>query len=478
MDVAINPASGKGASSRSRGNFKPLRTSCPALPATVSVPVRETAVDIVRKLQESGHTAYFAGGCVRDELRGDPPEDYDVATDARPEEVEALFKKTRAVGAHFGVILVHENGFDYEIATFRSDGSYFDGRRPDSVTFSSPEEDAERRDFTINGLFHDPVVEKTIDFVGGQDDLKAGIIRAIGDAAARFEEDHLRLLRCVRFAARFGFEIDPPTWEAVKKHAPKIKEISPERIREEFSRILVDPSRVKGFDLLVESGLMKEILPEIIDLQGCEQPPQFHPEGDVFVHTRLMLTLLPEAVTLPLVLSVLFHDIGKPATFSYDEDAERIRFNGHEKVGADMTGEILRRLKYSNAVIEATVEMVVNHMVFKDVQKMRTAKLKRFMARETFEEEMELHRVDCLASWGGLDNYEFLQEKEEEFANEPLIPPPLITGKDLLDRGWKPGPKMGEALTAVQTQQLEGALTTREEALEWLENGFEPSVET
>lgn len=440
--------------------------------------MRTTAISIVERLQEAGHTAYFAGGCVRDQLRGVEPKDYDVATSARPEEVEALFRDSRAVGAHFGVILVHENGFDFEIATFRSDGSYLDGRRPESVTFSSPEEDAQRRDFTINGLFHDPIAGETIDFVHGNADLEAKVIRAIGNPAARFEEDHLRLLRAVRFAARFDFEIDAKTWTAMQDNATQIKNISPERIRDEFSQIFVHPSRVRGFDLLVESGLMAEVVPEILDLQGCEQPPQFHPEGDVFVHTRLMLSLLPETVSLPLALSVLFHDIGKPATFAYDEEADRIRFNGHEKVGADMTKGVLRRMKYSNAEIDATVEMVANHMVFKDVQQMRTSRLKRFMARDTFEDEMELHRVDCLGSWGGLDNYDFLKTIAEEFANEPLIPPPLITGKDLLDLGWSSGPKMGEALKAVQTQQLEGALTSREEALGWVKNHYTPSAKT
>ncbi|MEM9479600.1 MAG: CCA tRNA nucleotidyltransferase [Verrucomicrobiota bacterium] len=440
--------------------------------------MRETAINIVRKLQEEGHKAYFAGGCVRDELRGEEPKDYDVATSARPEEVEALFPDSRAVGAHFGVILVHENGFDFEIATFRSDGTYLDGRRPDSVTFSSPEEDAQRRDFTINGLFHDPIAGETIDFIGGKADLEERVIRAIGNPAERFEEDHLRLLRAVRFAARFEFEIAPDTWTAVQGNAAKIEKISPERIRDEFSQIFLHPSRVRGFDLLVESGLMKEIVPEILDLQGCEQPPQFHPEGDVFVHTRLMLSLLPEEVTLPLVLSVLFHDIGKPATFSFDEEADRIRFNGHEKVGAEMTTKILRRMKYSNAVIDDTVEMVANHMVFKDVQKMRTSRLKRFMARDTFEDEMELHRVDCLGSWGGLDNYDFLHAKADEFANEPLIPPPLLTGRDLLDLGWTSGPEMGKALKSVQTQQLEGTLTSREEALEWIKNHYTPAPTT
>ncbi len=428
------------------------------------------ALGLVRRLREKGHTAYFAGGCVRDALLGKEPKDYDVATSALPEDVVALFPHSRSVGAHFGVILVREGGHDYEIATFRSDGEYRDGRRPDAVTFSGEEEDARRRDFTINGIFFDPISENVVDYVEGQRDLKDGILRAIGDPVARFREDHLRMLRAVRFATMLDFEIEETTFAAIRQHADDISKISAERVRDEISRIFVGPGRVRGFDLLVETGLMARIFPEILDLQGCEQPPQFHPEGDVFVHTRLMLSLLPEKISLPLVLSVLFHDIGKPATYSYDEANERIRFNGHDKVGADMADGILRRLRYPGKVISECVEMIENHMVFKDVQKMRTSKLKRFMARETFEDEMELHRVDCLGSWGGLDNHLFLREKQAEFAAEPLIPPRLVTGADLIARGWKPGPRFSEVLTEIQNLQLEGSVTTREAALAWLEN--------
>ncbi len=435
--------------------------------------MRDTAVSLVQRLQDAGHIAYFNGGCVRDELRGATPKDYDIATGAPPEEVQALFENSRAVGAHFGVILVHEDGNDYEIATFRTEGDYSDGRRPDSVEFASAEEDAERRDFTINGIFLDPLTGEIIDFVGGQDDIERRRIRAIGDPEERFGEDHLRMLRAVRFSAALDFEIEQATFDAIKKHAPEIKRISEERIRDEISRILVAPSRVRGFDLLVESGLMEQVFPEILELQGCEQPPQFHPEGDVFVHTRLMLSLLPEEeVSLPLVLSVLFHDIGKPATYSFDEDHQRIRFNGHDRIGAEMTRDILKRLKYPNEIVDDAVDMVARHMIFKDVQKMRTSKLKRFMASETFEDEMELHRVDCLGSWGGLDNYEFLKQKAEEFANEPLIPPRFVAGADLLERGWEPSPAFGRVLTEIQNLQLESALTSREEALTWLDEHY------
>jgi putative nucleotidyltransferase with HDIG domain len=430
------------------------------------------ATQLVRTLVTQGHEVYFAGGCVRDVLLGKIPKDYDIATDARPEQVQSYFPHSKPVGAHFGVIIVHLDDEDFEIATFRTEGNYTDGRRPDQVTFATAQEDATRRDFTINGIFYDPIAEKYIDFVDGQTDLDKKIIRAIGNPDERFAEDHLRMLRAIRFAASLDYEIDPPTWAALKAHADKITLISEERIRDELSRIFTDPNRVRGFDLLAESGLMQILLPEILILQGCEQPPQFHPEGDVFVHTRLMLSYLPENASLPLVLAVLLHDIGKPATYSYDESAQRIRFNGHDRVGARMTEHILRRLKYSNETIDAVAEAVARHMIFKDVQQMRVAKLKRFMAHSGFEDEIELHRVDCLGSHGMLDNVTFLREKQEEFANEPLIPPPLVTGHDLIKLGWKPGPHIGKVLEEVQTRQLEGTLTERDEALLWVRDNF------
>ncbi len=431
--------------------------------------LESTARSIVQRLQEAGFTALYAGGCVRDQLRGVEPHDYDIATDARPEQVQELFRRTIAVGAHFGVIIVLEGGAEFQVASFRADGLYIDGRHPETVTFSTPEKDAERRDFTVNGLFFDPIRQELIDHVGGQKDLEAKILRAIGDPAARFREDRLRMLRAVRFAAVLGFEIDPETWKAVQKNARHIHEVSAERIREELVKIFLSPQRVRGWDLLDQSGLMREVLPEIERLKGCEQPPQFHPEGDVWIHTRIMLSMLPENVSIPLVFSVLFHDIGKPPTFSVDETG-RIRFNGHEKVGAEMTERVMLRLRFPRKEIDATVEAVANHMAFKDVQEMRVAKLKRFMSRETFEDEMELHRVDCASSHGYLDNYEFLREKQEEFANEPLIPPPLVTGHDLIAMGLKPGPRFKEILESVESRQLEGALRSREEALTWLKN--------
>jgi poly(A) polymerase len=429
------------------------------------------ARDVVARLRESGHIAYFAGGCVRDIVRSQIPKDFDIATDARPEVVQRLFSRTHAVGAHFGVILVLENNFQFEVATFRSDDAYIDGRHPSAVRFSSPEEDAKRRDFTINGMFYDPVAEKVIDFVGGCADIAAKLLRAIGVPAQRFAEDRLRMLRAVRLATVLDYKIDKQTWNALLANAASINQISAERIRDELMRIFLSPSRTRGWDLLDSSGLMRAILPEIEAMKGCKQPEQFHPEGDVFEHTRLMLQFLPEKVSVPLVFSVLLHDVAKPRTATVDETG-RIRFSGHDRIGAEMTEKIMRRLRFSGAEIDATVEMVRQHMVFKDVPKMREAKLKRFMARPTFDDELELHRVDCEGSHRMLDNYEFLLRKREEFANEPIIPPPLVRGDDLIALGLKPGPRFGEILEAVETRQLEGNLRTREEALEWVKRKY------
>ena len=426
-----------------------------------------TATRLVERLRAAGHEALFAGGCVRDRLLGKEAHDIDIATSARPEEIQKLFPRTVAVGAQFGVIVVLEDGGEFQVATFRSDGAYRDGRHPDSVAFTNAEGDARRRDFTVNGLFFDPLTRQILDFVGGEADLRAGILRSIGDPHARFAEDKLRLIRCVRFAASLGFEIEAETWRALVERAPEITAVSAERIREELIKIFTHPSRVRGFDLLDQSGLFAILLPEVEALKGCEQPPDFHPEGDVFVHTRLMLSLLPEQVSTPLVFSVLFHDIGKPPTFLIDETG-RIRFNGHESISASMTEKIFARLRFSNAETEATVVGVKNHMAFKDVQNMRVATLKRFLARPTIDDELELHRVDCQGSHGLLDNYDFLLRKREEFSNEPLIPPPLITGRDLIAAGLKPGPPFKKLLDSAQALQLEGGLKTREDALVWL----------
>jgi poly(A) polymerase len=424
-------------------------------------------IPIIQKLRSAGHEALLAGGCVRDHLLGREPKDYDVATNATPQQVIALFPGALTVGAHFGVVIVRQGSEQIEVATFRTDGSYKDGRHPESVTFSTAEEDAQRRDFTVNGLFRDPISGGIIDYVGGQSDLEKRLLRAIGDPSRRFDEDKLRLLRAIRFATTLGFEIDPLTWQAVCEHAHAIQSVSAERIRDELIKIFLHPNRVRGFDLLVDSGLMAQVLPEILVLKGVEQPPQWHPEGDVFIHTRLMLSLLPEMVSEPLVLSVLLHDIAKPATFTVDETG-RIRFNGHDKLGAEMTGEILRRLKFPNDVIEPTQVAVEHHMVFKDVKKMKKSTLKRMMARPTWADELALHRIDCLGSNGLLDNYEFMQAKAEEFSHEPLIPQPLLNGRDLMALGWQAGKQLGAVLTEVQNAQLEGIISTKDEALTWL----------
>ncbi len=433
--------------------------------------MKEAARRIVERLRGEGHIAYFAGGCVRDIVRRVTPKDYDVATSATPETVQKIFPRTHAVGAHFGVIIVLENGFQFEVATFRSDDAYIDGRHPTAVHFSSPEEDARRRDFTINGMFYDPVAEEVIDLVGGRADIAAKLVRAIGDPAQRFAEDRLRMLRAVRFATVLDYEIDKQTWDALVANASSINQISAERIRDELVRIFLSPNRVRGWDLLDSSCLMGAILPELEAMKGVLQPEQFHPEGDVFVHTRLMLQLLPEEISAPLVLAVLFHDVAKPVTATVDKTG-RIRFNEHDRIGAEMTDAIMRRLRFSGDEIEATVEMVRQHMVFKDAPKMRVAKLKRFMARPTFVDELELHRVDCESSHRMLDNYEFLLRKREEFANEPIIPPPLVRGDDLIALGLKPGPRFGEILEAVETRQLEGTLRTREAALDWVKREY------
>ncbi len=431
------------------------------------IPAREAALELARRLKAAGHEALFAGGCVRDRLLNHQPEDYDIATSATPTQVMQIFPGSNEVGAHFGVVIAKHGGHHVEIATFRTDGSYHDGRRPESVTFSTPQEDAQRRDFTINGLFEIPETGEVTDYVGGLSDLKSGVIRAIGDPTARFNEDGLRLLRAVRFAARMGFTIEPQTDAALRECAPLLDRISPERIRDEFSKILTSPRRRVGIEQLVNSDLIRHFMPEVLPMIGCDQPPEWHPEGDVYTHTLIMLGMLAPDAPLELCLAILLHDIAKPPCRTIDPDG-RIRFNGHDSMGATMAETILRRLRYSNQVIDAVVPMVARHMQFMNVQKMRVAKLKRFMAEPTFDHEMELHRVDCGSSNGFTDNYEFLQAKAEEFAAEPLIPPPLVTGHDLIQLGLQPGPRFKEILETLQTEQLEGRILEREPALEYL----------
>ncbi|PQJ27503.1 CCA tRNA nucleotidyltransferase [Rubritalea profundi] len=432
----------------------------------------KAAQKIAQTLHQAGHTCYFTGGCVRDSLLNKSPKDFDIATSATPKQVRKLFPKSDSIGAHFGVILVRVHGLAFEVATFRTDGTYTDNRRPNSVTFSSPQEDASRRDFTVNGLFQEPLTGEIIDFVNGSADIDQKIIRAIGNPVDRFQEDALRLMRAIRFATKLDFEIEPATWEAICENAHLLEHIAIERIQAEFNQILVHKDRARGLDLMVQSGLIRHCIPEVLDLQGCEQPPQFHPEGDVYVHTKIMLNMLSGEPSLELCLAVLLHDIGKPSTYSYNPEEDRIRFSGHDQVGAEMAEVILKRLKYSNKTIEEVCAMVKNHMNFMNVRFMKTSKVKRFMARPTYQQEMELHRVDCGSSNGITENYDFLRAKEQEFAAEPLIPPPLISGKDLISLGYPPGPDFKPIIEAIQNEQLEGKLSTKEQAIAWLSENY------
>jgi poly(A) polymerase len=442
-------------------------------PMDLSEPKGKSALAIAKTLQKNGYTAYFAGGCVRDHLRGQKPQDFDIATTATPEEVEKLFRRTIPVGKQFGVMIVIEDEIPFEVATFRCEGGYQDGRHPTHVSFTQPEEDAKRRDFTVNGMFYDPFARKVIDFVEGMKDLPLKVIRAIGDPAARFEEDKLRLLRAIRFASTLGFEIEKKTWEALRKKVSKIREVSPERIREELVKIFTRSGAARGYVLLSESGLMKEILPEVEAMRGVEQPEKFHPEGDVYEHTRLLLEHLHPPVSTILAFSALFHDIGKPKTSAIRKG--RLTFYEHSEAGVKIAAAIMRRLRFANEEIDGVSECVANHMKFMDVQKMRPGKLKQFISRPYFEEEMELHRVDCTASHGMLDNLTFLREKLKEYEHEELKPKPLVTGHDLIALGMKPGRAMKPILDEALVLQLEGRFKNREDALEWLKNAIHKS---
>ncbi len=408
---------------------------------------------------------------MRDLLLGRDPEDYDVATGAHPEQVVSLFPNSRMVGAHFGVVVVRADSAEVEVATFRSDHSYADGRRPAAVEFESdPRRDVARRDFTINGLLLDPMTGEVFDYVGGRDDLRARVIRAIGDPEVRFGEDHLRMLRAIRFAARLRFEIEPATFGAIRKLHAKIGAISNERVRDELVRILVEGGARRGFELLDSSGLLADILPEVAAMKGVEQPPEFHPEGDVWVHTLMMLEGLRKP-TETLALAVLLHDVGKPPTFRV---AGRIRFDEHAEVGARMAVGILTRLRFPTAVIRQVEALVANHLRFKDITRMRESKLKRFLRMDRFEEHLELHRLDCAMSHGLLGNYEFARRKLAEVPAEVLKPRPLVNGHDLIAAGYKPGPAFAQMLRLAEDAQLEGIVRTKEEGLRFLRERFEP----
>ncbi len=432
------------------------------------VPSKIIAKKIVEELQSAGFDAFWVGGCVRDFLLGREPQDFDIATEAKPEQVEKLFQKTIPVGKKFGVIIVLESGQQFQVATFRAEADYQDGRRPGKVVFANAEADALRRDFTVNGLFYDPLTEKIHDWIGGEEDLRAKMIRTIGKPEERFGEDHLRLLRAVRFAAQLNFEIETQTFSAIQKLAPKIKLISAERIRDELLKLFRSPHAARGLVLLRDSGLLENILPELAATVDCEQSPDFHPEGSVFNHSCLMLEKLPENSSASLPWAVLLHDIAKPVTFERDAATGKIHFYGHEKVGAEMAEKILQRLRFPKKLTEEIVTCVKNHMQFKDVKQMRKATLRRLLMRETFPLELELHRLDCLGSNGNLEHYDFLIEQAEELKKQPAIRPPLLNGKDLIELGIKPGKELGAMLHEIRELQLADELKTPRAAKLWV----------
>ena len=436
---------------------------------------RQLAEHICRRLRESGHQAYFVGGCVRDILLGREPADYDVATDARPDRVQQLFPHSLAVGAQYGVILVTEDSRtadspQVEVATFRSDIGYSDGRHPDHVIYAdSAQEDVKRRDFTINALLLDPQTNEVLDYTGGREDLRNGIIRAIGRPQERFREDKLRMVRAVRFAARFDYTIEERTFRAIVDLAPNILQVSAERLRDELTKLLREGAARRAFELLDESALLRVLLPEISRMKGVQQPPQFHPEGDVWTHTLLMLGELLPACSRTLAWGVLLHDVGKPPTFAPPSSPEgRIRFDGHPEVGARMAAEICRRLRFSNDDLEQVEALVANHLRFKDVQQMKPATLKRFVRLPGFEEHLELHRLDCISSHRQLQNYDLVRRFLADTPPQEVRPPRLLTGDDLIAMGLRPGPQFKPILEAVEERQLNGTIKDRQQALEFV----------
>lgn len=435
---------------------------------------RELANSICDTLQSHGHQAFLVGGCVRDLLLGREPADFDVTTDAAPERVLELFPDGIAVGAQFGVILISRNENKVEVATFRHDVGYSDGRHPDQVVYATkPEEDVSRRDFTINGLLMRHDSGEVLDFVGGQQDLKTGIIRAIGDPVRRFTEDKLRMLRAVRFAARFNYRIEPKTFAAIHLHAPEIHLVSAERIQEELCKLLTEGAARRGFELLDKTRLLQQLLPEISAMKGVPQPPEFHPEGDVWIHTLLMLEGLPAGSSRTLAWGVLLHDVGKPPTFRpASVTGDRIRFDSHVEVGVSMTGEICRRLKFSRHDTEQIQALVANHMKFKDVSQMRKSTLKRFVRLPQFNEHMELHRLDCQASHGRLDAYDMVRDFLAQTPLDQVHPTRLLTGDDLSEMGYPPGPQYQQILAALEDAQLEGSLATKEQAVSFVRTNY------
>jgi poly(A) polymerase len=431
------------------------------------------AISVVRTLRDAGYPSYLVGGCVRDVILGREPADYDVTTRAQPEEVMRLFPETYAVGAQFGVVLVPspDRTWTVEVATFRSDEGYSDGRRPDSVRYSQDaREDVERRDFTINGLLLDPLTDEVLDYVGGRKDIEAHVLRTIGDPERRFREDKLRLLRAVRFAARLEYGIEPSTFESMRELAPQIHQVSRERVAGELNKMLTEGRARKAFELLDATGLLREVLPEISAMKGVAQPPQYHPEGDVWQHTLLLLENLPQPCSRTQAWGALLHDVGKPPTFRVAPD--RIRFDGHVEVGVKMAAGICQRLRFSNADTEQVLALILQHMRFGDLQRMKESTLKKFLRLPKIEEHMEQHRLDCVASHGDLSLYNFAREKLMAMPPETMRPAPLVTGADLIANGYLPGPRFKEILAAVEDAQLEGRLQSKEQAVAWAQQEF------
>jgi len=459
-----------------------IRDIRPAVIETSEIAMEEQAAySIVAALRERGHQAFYAGGCVRDRLLGRTPSDYDVATDATPDIVLAIFPRTFAVGAHFGVVLVatlQADGTEVqtEVATFRTDGTYTDGRRPDAVQYATdPREDVQRRDFTINGILYDPLADAVLDYVEGQADLQAKQVRAIGDPARRFAEDKLRMLRAIRFAARLGFALEPATQAAIRAQAAAIHQVSPERVRDELTRMLTEGHAAIAFELLDTTGLLHEVLPEIDRMHGVEQPPEWHPEGDVWVHSLLLLEKLEAGCSPVLAWAALLHDVGKPPCAmrdpapDHDPEGGRMRFNGHAEVGTRMAEAICARLRFSNEDTAQIALLVANHMRFGDVEKMKESTLKRFFRLPHFPEHLELHRIDCLSSHRILRLYNFAKLRYEATPAEQVRPPLLVTGRDLIAAGYKPGPEFKQLLALAEDAQLEGRIATLDEGLQLLQ---------
>ena len=442
----------------------------------MTLSIASTAREIVQRLQTAGFRAFWVGGCVRDFLLGREPQDYDIATSARPAEMERLFPHTIPVGRQFGVLVVVEQGTQFQLATFRAEADYRDGRRPETVVFADAEADALRRDFTVNGLFYDPLTEQLHDWVGGRADLAARLIRTIGLPDERFGEDHLRLLRAVRFAAQLDFAIEPQTFAALRRLAPKITVVSAERIRDELIKLFTPPHAARGLVLLRDSGLLEPVLPELAATATCAQSPDYHPEGTVFEHIRLMLSQLPDPSPAALPWAVLLHDIAKPVTATTDPLTGSIHFYGHEKIGAEMARIILQRLRFPGKEIDEIVTCVLHHMQFKDVLQMRQASRRRMILRDTFPLELALHRLDCLGSHGSLEHYEFMHAQAADLAQQPALRPPLLTGHDLLALGVPPGPELGRLLHDLRDHQLQGDLTTPDEARAWIIQSLKPNA--